>query len=60
MPTRTPSNSARTRGNDPSRDDDARIDIVCCRGDTMARFAKMWQLLFGKPLDPLDPRTRHA
>ncbi|MCL6468793.1 MAG: amino acid transporter, partial [Ralstonia sp.] len=26
----------------------------------MARFAKMWQLLFGKPLDPLDPRTRHA
>jgi amino acid transporter len=20
----------------------------------------MWQLLFGKPLDPLDPRTRHA
>jgi len=26
----------------------------------MASLAKMWQLLFGKPLDPLDPRTRHA
>jgi amino acid transporter len=26
----------------------------------MAGFARMWQLIVGKPLDPLDPRTRHA
>ncbi|MEX3855580.1 MULTISPECIES: APC family permease [Paraburkholderia] len=26
----------------------------------MATFNRMWQLIFGKPLDPLDPRTRHA
>ena len=26
----------------------------------MTAVNKMWQLLFGKPLDPLDPRTRHA
>ncbi|QCP49694.1 APC family permease [Trinickia violacea] len=26
----------------------------------MAAFGKMWQLIVGKPLDPLDPRTRHA
>jgi len=26
----------------------------------MTAVDKMWQLLFGKPLDPLDPRTRHA
>lgn len=26
----------------------------------MATMTKMWQLLVGKPLDPLDPRTRHA
>ena len=26
----------------------------------MASMTKMWQLLVGKPLDPLDPRTRHA
>ena len=26
----------------------------------MTTFQKMWQLLVGKPLDPLDPRTRHA
>ncbi|KWZ47378.1 amino acid transporter [Burkholderia savannae] len=26
----------------------------------MTSLDKMWQFLFGKPLDPLDPRTRHA
>ncbi len=26
----------------------------------MTALQKMWQLLVGKPLDPLDPRTRHA
>ncbi|GAB3626125.1 Low affinity potassium transport system protein kup [Pandoraea terrae] len=26
----------------------------------MAAVHKVWQLLIGKPLDPLDPRTRHA
>lgn len=26
----------------------------------MTTFQKRWQLLVGKPLDPLDPRTRHA
>ena len=26
----------------------------------MTAFQKVWQLLVGKPLDPLDPRTRHA
>ncbi|KVD70694.1 amino acid transporter [Burkholderia sp. ABCPW 14] len=26
----------------------------------MTALDKMWQFLFGKPLDPLDPRTRHA
>jgi hypothetical protein len=26
----------------------------------MATFDKMWQAVVGKPLDPLDPRTRHA
>ena len=26
----------------------------------MTAFDKMWQLIVGKPLDPLDPRTRHA
>lgn len=26
----------------------------------MTAVNKVWQLLFGKPLDPLDPRTRHA
>ena len=26
----------------------------------MATFDKMWQVVVGKPLDPLDPRTRHA
>src|SRR5580692_5027965 len=26
----------------------------------MTAVNKIWQLLFGKPLDPLDPRTRHA
>src|SRR6201996_7908812 len=26
----------------------------------MTAVNRMWQLLFGKPLDPLDPRTRHA
>jgi amino acid transporter len=26
----------------------------------MTAVNKIWQLVFGKPLDPLDPRTRHA
>ncbi|NPT47879.1 amino acid permease [Paraburkholderia sp. 1N] len=26
----------------------------------MAVFANFWRLIVGKPLDPLDPRTRHA
>jgi amino acid transporter len=26
----------------------------------MTAVNRIWQLLFGKPLDPLDPRTRHA
>ncbi|AJX35304.1 APC family permease [Burkholderia oklahomensis] len=26
----------------------------------MTALDKLWQFLFGKPLDPLDPRTRHA
>lgn len=26
----------------------------------MTALDKMWQLIVGKPLDPLDPRTRHA
>ncbi|WP_179404523.1 APC family permease [Burkholderia guangdongensis] len=26
----------------------------------MTALQKMWQLFVGKPLDPLDPRTRHA
>jgi hypothetical protein len=28
--------------------------------DAMTAFHKLWSVLFGKPLDPLDPRTRHA
>ena len=26
----------------------------------MTVFANFWRLIVGKPLDPLDPRTRHA
>src|SRR5476649_2922364 len=29
-------------------------------GDAMTAVQKIWGVLVGKPLDPLDPRTRHA
>lgn len=26
----------------------------------MATLGRMWEVIVGKPLDPMDPRTRHA